>query len=358
MAKWQAFNRNLRDIGSSLGQYAKQENEKKAAWEIYQKQKDMEFQRAIALKEAEMKMERENPLYQELEKAKLAQGLKARFDIGEDISPYLGLFGIGQPSGGTLPSGQTEVFPTPAFAPVMPVEGQDNRYEQIPDYTVAPFGAKRISGYKTQLRPEEALKQKIEETKQIELAKGIPTAESGKVALAKESIRNIEDVKGMLFSQKLPTGEYDPSSYKRGTAYGSNITFGQLPIIPSNTGFYTPQTIFRKMGASLSGRQLIQTGVAARPEETAKLVGQFAPSGLMSSKAALEGLNELQEFYRDYLYIVETKGLQAADEWAKSQPDLYKNKEQAQQTQTFNIRGKAYAIPIDKVAEFKKDMGL
>ena len=154
---------------------------------------------------------------------------------------------------------------------------------------------------------------KVQETKATELAKGIPTSETGKAALARESLKNISDVKNILF----PTGE--AKSFKRATAYGSNLPGGQFPILPSVAPFRkNPQEVFRKVGAALSGRQLIQTGVAARTEETAKLMSQFAPNLFSNPEAALNGLDELEAFYKDYLYILETKGLQTAEEWAKS----------------------------------------
>ncbi len=172
------------------------------------------------------------------------------------------------------------------------------------------IGGMNLEFPQTQEEWQQETSRKVQEQKQTELAKGIPTSETGKAALARESLQNIEDVKNMLF----PKGT--AKSYQRWTATGSNLPLSQLPLIPSNIGAYNPQTIFRKVGAAISGRQLIQTGVAARPEETLKLIRQFAPSGLMSSKAALEGLNELQKFYQDYLNLLQTKGLQEADKWA------------------------------------------
>ena len=56
--------------------------------------------------------------------------------------------------------------------------------------------------YEQMMSPEEIQQQtqrKVQEIKQTELAKGIPTAEVGKAALARESLQNIRDVKNMLF---------------------------------------------------------------------------------------------------------------------------------------------------------------
>jgi len=147
--------------------------------------------------------------------------------------------------------------------------------------------------------PEAALEQK----KQEKLGEGIPTSEAGKFSLAEESIRNIQDIKKTLF----PDGT--PASFKRTTAFASNLPGGSLPVLASRGWGKAEQDVFRKMGAALSGRQLIQTGVAARPEETQKLISQFAPSVGSNPEAALAGLNELEDFYKSYMGNVRNKGL-------------------------------------------------
>ena len=144
----------------------------------------------------------------------------------------------------------------------------------------------------------------IEQQKQEELAKGIPPAQAGLDTLAEESIKNIGDIKTILF----PSGTAE--SFKRGIAVKSNIPASWLPIIPQVAPFSEDaQNIYRKMGAALSGRQLIQTGVAARPEETQRLIQQFAPNLFSNPKSALKGLNELENFYKNYRQTLKTKGI-------------------------------------------------
>ncbi len=143
----------------------------------------------------------------------------------------------------------------------------------------------------------------LEQKKKEKLAEGIPTSEAGKFSLAEESIKNIQDIKKTLF----PTGKAE--SFKRTTAFASNLPGGSLPILASRGWGKAEQDVFRKMGAALSGRQLIQTGVAARPEETQKLISQFAPSVGSNPEAALAGLNELEDFYKSYMGNVKNKGL-------------------------------------------------
>lgn len=124
---------------------------------------------------------------------------------------------------------------------------------------------------------------------------------SGLATLASESIRNIQEVKDILF----PSG--DPSSFKRMTAAAANIPGGNLPGIPEVAPFHeSGQDVYRKVSAALAGRQLIQTGVAARPEETKKLYATFAPGFFSSSKATLNGLNELEAFYQNYITSLQT----------------------------------------------------
>lgn len=139
----------------------------------------------------------------------------------------------------------------------------------------------------------------IEKSKQEEIVKGPAEAAVGKIALANESLKNIEDIKNTLF----PDGT--PQSFDRKVAFQSNTPNIKVPVIGQVGPSYIPtekgQDVFRKMGASLSARQLIQTGVAARPEETQKLVDQFAPNVFSNPEATLKGLDELQSFYKDYL---------------------------------------------------------
>ena len=324
MPNWEAFHQNIGNIGLGLGEWAKEQIGREKALELYQKQKDIEFQKALALEEAKMRMEQENPVYQFLEQGKIAQALKTRADLGEDISRFAGIFGE-QPSG-VMPSGIMDVSPQDyTSAPIVPIGTQDISGDlYAPEFEITPFGKVKPKGgvLKSRKVEEETLKRKIEETKQLELAKGIPTSEAGRVALAEESIKNIQDVKRILF----PTGE--ASSYRRWTAYGSNPILNWLPGVPQFFPYrQNPQDVYRKMSAALSGRQLIQTGVAARPEETARLVSQFAPTGIAQSQSTLKGLEELENFYKNYIDIVKNKGLNEADKWAKSQPILDKRKQ-------------------------------
>ena len=119
-------------------------------------------------------------------------------------------------------------------------------------------------------------------------------AEAGRMALAKESQKNIQDIKNILF----PDGT--PESFMRSIAAESNI-FG---------GFSEEaQNVFRKAGASLAGRQLISTGVAARPEETEALRKQFVANIKSNPQAAFNALNELQNFYGEYLNTVDPSSM-------------------------------------------------
>lgn len=282
-------------------------------------------------------MEAQDPLNQMLKQGQLADAQMKIYNAG---GPAPSLYGGGQqsmqmsmgqmmPQGGGMPfqmpmrqpsySGigpvrapmpqqstiPPQVAPQAAGGQMAPQMGNLAGYQAIPQ-GLDQFG--RSTGWKFEQTPEARFRQ----NQQDELAKGIPSGESGKAALAEESIRNIQEVRKMLFPQGTP------QSYRRDIAVQSNLPFSGLPGIPQNVGTYEPQTVARKMGAALAGRQLIQTGVAARPEETARLVRQFAPSGLMSSQAAMEGLQELEAFYSNYLQILKTRGIEAAEAWAKT----------------------------------------
>lgn len=141
----------------------------------------------------------------------------------------------------------------------------------------------------------ETAESKLEQEKKKEIIKGVSGEVGGRVALAKEGIKNIQDIRKILF----PTGE--AKSFKRTTAFASNLPGGTLPLLPQRGWGKAEQEVFRKMGAALSGRQLIQTGVAARPEETARLIAQFAPSLGSNPEAAFNALTELEDFYKSYI---------------------------------------------------------
>lgn len=158
----------------------------------------------------------------------------------------------------------------------------------------------------------------LELARKKEIIKGVSGEVGGRIALAKESTKNVEEIKKILFVDNLETGEL---KMNRGLAFLANIPMGQLPIlgrmipdvapqyfasIPWLTGvdskdIAAAQNLYRKLSAIISGRQLIQTGVAARPEETARLVSQFSVNSFSNPDAAMAGLNELNDFYKDYI---------------------------------------------------------
>ena len=125
----------------------------------------------------------------------------------------------------------------------------------------------------------------------------VPTSEAGRYTLARESIKSLADVKKLLF----PDGT--PKSFKGDIATKGQIArWGALPKDKEG------QNLFRKLSTALSARQLIQTGVAARPDETKTLYKQFYANLLSDPEALFEGLNQLESFYKDYTSVVSNRG--------------------------------------------------
>jgi len=156
--------------------------------------------------------------------------------------------------------------------------------------------------YKKALSPEQMQERgmagidvKAKQAQATELAKGVPTGQMGMYTLAGESENEIEDVKKALF----PDGT--PASFRRDIAMSST-----MPVPLDEEG----QKIKRKMITSIAGRQLIQTGVAARPDETKALHRAFMANIVSNPEAAYEALNQLQNFYRSYRTNLETRGTQ------------------------------------------------
>lgn len=193
----------------------------------------------------------------------------------------------------SLPGGRIgDLFGNPVQMPAA-----QSRSPMFQDYKPESYSAGRMT-YKRQVTPQEeekALQKDLEKTKRTELLKGPSEGASGKVALAKESLKNLADVKKILF----PDGT--SKSFKRTTAFASNLPGGTLPMLPQRGWGKAEQEVFRKMSTALSARQLIQTGVAARPEETTALIKQFTPSVGSDPTAAFNGITQLEDFYKEYL---------------------------------------------------------
>ena len=278
---WSDFNENIRGASSGFADYARQE-----------KAKTDTFQMLLFKAKAEQMIKQSDPYQMALSGLmnEFIEKMKRGKQSGQNITDTTG--GI-----------------------VEPERGQE-------DYTLMPtFGSEGVS-FKTELSPQAQMQQKVKEAKAIELSKGIPADKSGLYNLAKESLTGIDNVINILY----PTGE--PKSFKRGIAFGSNLPAISLPFIGPITPKMSPirsaqmQDVFRDTGAALAGRQLIQTGVAARPDETENLRNQFAASLTSNPKATLEGLRKLKTFYKNYIYILETKGLIDAQKWSQSQPSI------------------------------------
>lgn len=304
---WQAANQGLSDIGAGLGQWARQ-----------QQQRQNELQDAITLFKMKSQIENEaNPFSRVKENIGLAANLDQIGALTPELESVLlgGVPGYAPRGGFPTPGnfGNTPQF-NPAtmnkvdqflstgmpkglsltskgqFGATQPFSAND--YEMV----ATEFSASgRPKGFKKELTREAESRQKEEELKQKEIIQGVSGDIGGRLTLAKESIKNIDDIRKILF----PGGT--PESFKRTTAFASNLPLGALPIFPQRTWGKAEQDVFRKMGVALSGRQLIQTGVAARPEETSRLIAQFAPSVGSNPDAAWNALNELEDFYKSYI---------------------------------------------------------
>ena len=121
----------------------------------------------------------------------------------------------------------------------------------------------------------------------------IPSDQAGRSVLASQSIKNIDNTFKVLF----PKGT--PESFRRDIATESNLPAGALGK--------DAQNVRRWMRTALSGRQLIQTGVAARPEETQQLYDAFIAGITSHPESAFASINELKDFYTEYIEVLKTK---------------------------------------------------
>lgn len=124
------------------------------------------------------------------------------------------------------------------------------------------------------------------------IAGTIPPDKAGLYTLAQESIKNISRADKVLFPGT------NTESFNRGAAAKSNVFGGAAPF--SEEG----QNVRRWLTSSLAARQLIQTGVAARPEEAQSLLDNFMAGVTSDPKAAKVALQELSRFYSAYTDVL------------------------------------------------------
>lgn len=124
----------------------------------------------------------------------------------------------------------------------------------------------------------------------VEKNMGVTSADAGREALAKEGIKNILKMRKELY----PDGT--PKSFQRSEAFKSRAAKGKA--FPNST---EGQRLYRLGSTAISGRQLISTGVAARPDETKALTDAFIADAFSNPEAHFEGLQQLEDFYKDYI---------------------------------------------------------
>ena len=125
---------------------------------------------------------------------------------------------------------------------------------------------------------------------------GLPTAETGKATLAMQAVQDLNDVKQILF----PGGKFARGRAAYSAARNTPFVGGALPQTAAS------QNIYRKLFNAIAAKQLIQTGVAARPEETARLVKQYLADATSNPEATLAGFAELEAFYTQYVNALQT----------------------------------------------------
>lgn len=180
----------------------------------------------------------------------------------------------------------------------------------------------------------------------------IPQDKAGLYTLAKESIGGVQDIIDTLF----PDGT--PQSFKRDVALKSKLPFLGRPMPNDPEG----QKVYNRMTTALAGRQLIQTGVAARPDETKSLYNAFMADVTSNPETALGNLKRLQDFYKNYSSVLETKNPDSVNYETKSSSEVtgglpdWVTKHPKKEVEIFYKRAKAAGYTDDKViqSELKK----
>lgn len=123
----------------------------------------------------------------------------------------------------------------------------------------------------------------------------IPPDKAGLYTISNQSIKNISEIKKLLFPD--------------GTVKSFNPVLAgkaKLPII-GQIKDNDAQRLYTLYSNIISGKQLIQTGVAARPDETKTLYNSYLPNLISQPGSALKALNDLEDFYKNFNRTLETK---------------------------------------------------
>lgn len=128
----------------------------------------------------------------------------------------------------------------------------------------------------------------------------IPGGEAGRAALAFQSGEvSLPGAKAILF----PDGT--PQSFRADVALKARLPFYGGPL-PKDTD---AQNLYRFLFDSTAAKILIQTGVAARPEEVQAEIKKFIPNFLSDAQATMDGLDQLGQFYEIFLHTLKNKSL-------------------------------------------------
>lgn len=150
--------------------------------------------------------------------------------------------------------------------------------------------SQRIGALQRQADDPLGVNRAVAQKKAVEEQMGVPASESGRLTLAKEGIKNILKIREELY----PDGT--PESFQRSDAFKSSVAKGKaFPTSPEG------QRLYRLGSTAISARQLITTGVAARPDETKSLTDAFVADAFTNPQSGFEGLQQLEDYYKDFL---------------------------------------------------------
>lgn len=228
--------------------------------------------------------DRVDPLQQYLEKGKLTDAARSMGDV-ETLNNL-----IGAPT-----QNQTvNQFLSPEVAASMPKVPVDPQADLYAKSTEQKFNI--LSG-KMEPTPEAlAAKDQIEINKKVQEKKsaGIAMETGGKVVMATQAIKDLQDARKMLF----PDGTIN--SYDRKLAGKSNI-----PLVGAWPNDAKSQMLYSRMQNAVAAKLRIETGAQANPSEVKNIMNRFGISLVTAPEAAMDFLNRLEGFMSDTIKITE-----------------------------------------------------
>lgn len=178
----------------------------------------------------------------------------------------------------------------PATRSVQPASGGQN----------LPRGSRVIP---TRIGSEEAERTAAARTRGAQSEKGLAGESAGKLINLQTAFDDLQEAKNILFPDGTPTSQRTDLLQRLGTP----LQVGSL-VGGEKSDRTDAQKVISRIQNAIAAKLLVQTGVAARPDEIRRLMAQFQPLARLTDEANFDRMNRLEEFLRSGAQVIDPTG--------------------------------------------------